>query len=143
MSFDASDLIPVVYAQANTSVLVDGVTIRGFMDGTPITCTFDGGEIEKTEGCDGPGLNMARRQGGTIKFSVRENSPSVPFMLALINTQYIADTALPINVTVISGGGRVFDLFNCLVQQPGELSTGDKKVGGIEFTIVGTTFIGA
>jgi hypothetical protein len=134
---ELNDLLPVVYSQANTKVLVNGFEIRGFMDGTPITCTFDGGEIEKTEGCDGPALNMARRQGGTIKFIVRENSPSYLFLEGLQRAQYMADTALPCNVNVITGGGRIYELANCLIQQPGELATGDKKVGGIEFTIVG------
>ena len=134
---ELNDLIPVVYSQANTKVLVNGFEIRGFMDGTPITCTFDGGEIEKTEGCDGPALNMARRQGGTIKFTLRENSPSYLLLEGLQRAQYMADSALPCNVNVFTGGGRIYELANCLIQQPGELSTGDKKVGGIEFTIVG------
>ncbi len=134
---ELNDLLPTVYSQANTKVFVDGVLVRGFMDGASITCTYDGGEIEKTEGCDGPGLNMARRQGGTIKFTLRETSPSVPILSALSHLQFMADIVSPIVIEVITGGGLSYTMVECLIQQPGELSTGDKKTGGVEFTFVG------
>ncbi len=42
-----------VYNQKNLVLTVDGTTIQDFFEGASIVFTYDGGEVDKTQGTDG------------------------------------------------------------------------------------------
>ena len=42
-----------VYNQKNLSLIIDGVQIMDFAEGATFVYTFDGGEVQKTQGTDG------------------------------------------------------------------------------------------
>lgn len=126
-----------LYSQKDTKLLIDGFRVEGYMDGAPIKVTFDGGEIEKTEGTDGPGLNMATPQGGTIAFTIREDSDFYNYAVGLYEAQLATGGIVILNATLFSGSQLIMTLNDALITRPGELSTGDKKQGGVEFKIVG------
>jgi hypothetical protein len=126
-----------LYNQSNITILIDGVPLLGLMDGTPLVVGYKGGEVEPTEGMDGPGLNMATRQGGYIHPKLKESSLSRTALHELRRMQELA--GIPVTVTVRSGTDIVYILGEALVSLPGELSTGDKKMGGIEYKFIGTT----
>jgi hypothetical protein len=114
------------------------------MDGASIKVTYDGGEVEKTEGTDGAGLNVATHQGATISFTLRETSTDNNFLRGIFETQQFASVMQPVSAipcSLITGGGVIVAMTNCLISPPGELSTGDKKQGGIEWKVVGTDAI--
>lgn len=125
------------YSQKNTTVTVDGVTIRGFMDGASIIVTHDGGEVDKTQGTDGPGINLATNQGMTIQFTLRENSPSRAFLKALRQRQENGGDGV---TTVVRTGVNVLHSMPfSFISQPGALNTGDKKMGGLQYTLMSET----
>ena len=133
-----------VYSQKGTILNVKGLPISGFMDGASIKVTYDGGEVEKTEGTDGAGLNVATHQGATISFTLRETSTDNEVLRGIFEAQQYASVMQPVSIipcTLISGGGVVVAMTDCLISPPGELSTGDKKQGGIEWKVVGTSAI--
>ena len=51
-----------VYNQKNMSLTIDGVNIQDFHEGATFVYTWDGGEVDKTQGTDGAGINIATNQ---------------------------------------------------------------------------------
>lgn len=123
-----------VYNQKNTSITVDGVLISGYMDGASITISHDGGEVDKTQGTDGPGINLATNQGMTVQVQLRENSMSRAFLQSLRIRQENGGEGVTI---VVRTGVDVLHLMtNCYISHPEPLSTGDKKMGGLQYTFM-------
>ena len=127
------------YNQAEVTILVDGVPLMDLGEGKSITVTYAGGEVARTEGTDGAGVNIATEQGGDIKVKLREDSKSLNYMRALRMTQRNAVSGVSgVTVQVRSGTAVYHTLQNAFVSNPGELATGDKKMGEQEFAFVGT-----
>jgi hypothetical protein len=134
-------LFTKIYSQVNTKLLVKGIPVSGFMDGTSIKVTYEGGEVEKTEGTDGAALNLATHQGATISFTLRETSDSYEVMRGLFLAQQSAPALSYVPCALLTGGGVAVAMSQCLISPPGELATGDKKQGGVEFKVVGVSAI--
>jgi hypothetical protein len=124
-----------IYNQSQASVYVDGVRVQGFAEGGCIIITPIGGEVEMTQGLDGGAPNQATNQGGTIKLCLRENSTSHSYFSNMRKAQeqgMASDDGFM--VTVRSGIGVLHRLVGSLISRPGELTTGDKKMGVREWT---------
>ena len=122
-----------VYNQKNTTLTVDGTTVQDFFEGASIVFTYDGGEVDKTQGTDGASVNLATKQGATIKFTLRETSRSREFLNRLNLRQYEGGSG--VTVVLRSGADVLETLTDAYIGNPGELSTGDKKQGGIQYTM--------
>ena len=123
-----------VYNQKNLTLTIDGVTIQDFMDGASITIVADGGEVDKTQGTDGPGINIATNQGGTIRFTLRETSRSRQFLFDLRKRQENGGDG--VTVILRTGADVLETMTDSFIGNAGELSTGDKTQGGIEYTLM-------
>ncbi len=122
------------YSQKNTTITIDGVIISGYMDGASVVVTHDGGEVDKTHGTDGPGINLATNQGMTIQFTLRENSTSREFLRALRIRQENGGDGV---TCVVRTGVDVMHIMPfAYISHPGPLNTGDKKMGGIQYTLM-------
>lgn len=130
------------YNQAEVTVLVDGIPWRGLADGDSIEVADIGGEADITEGTDGPGVNLATKQGGYIKIKLREDSPAQIYAKALRLVQENALTGRSGVTVQILGGTSIFHtLHNAFISAPGALTTGGKKQGATEFKLVGTELV--
>ena len=123
-----------VYNQKALTITVDGVTIQDYMDGASCIITLDGGEVQKTQGTDGPGVNLATNQGATIQFTLRETSRSIKFLndLRLRQESGLAG----VTAIVRTGANILMTMPESYISRPGQLSTGDKTQGGMQFTLV-------
>ena len=126
------------YSQAAITVVVDGIPVQGLMEGASLTIGYAGGEVQVTEGTDGPGLNRATRQGGRIVIHLQEGSPDNERFNLLARRQDLFPNGPDTSVAVYSGTERIFILGNSQIGVPGELTTGDKKQAGREYSFVGT-----
>jgi hypothetical protein len=115
-------------------VTIDGVTIQDLHEGATLVFTYDGGEVDKTQGTDGASINMATHQGATVKITVRETSRSRAFLDALHDRQYYGGDG--VTVIVRTGADVLHSMTDAFISRPGELSTGDKKQGGIQYTLM-------
>ncbi len=122
-----------VYNQKNCILTVDGTVVQDFYSGTAIIFTYDGGEVEKTQGTDGAGINRATSQGATIRFTIRETSRSREFLDSVWLGQENGGPGA--KVVFRSGANVLHSLDEAYISRPGELSTGDKQQGGIEYTL--------
>jgi hypothetical protein len=121
------------YNQQTTSVLIDGVAIQDFFEGASIVFVVDGGEVDKTHGTDGPAVNLATDQGATCKFTLRETSRSRQFLADLRRRQ--SNGGSGVTVVLLTGAEVVQTMQGAYLSNPGELSTGDKKMGSIQYTL--------
>lgn len=123
-----------VYNQKNLTLTVDGITVQDFFEGTAVTYIYDGGEVDKTQGTDGAGINLATNQGATIRFTLRETSRSRSILQALRLTQ---EAGGPGAMVVLRTGADVLHtLTDAYISREGELNSGDKKQGGITYQLM-------
>lgn len=128
-----------IYNQLHNKVVFNGVTLQGYADGTSIEVEYVGGEVDITEGTDGGGLNIATNQGMKVRVTLRETSPSID----VIETARTAQSLLSQpNVVLLQTGADVkYTITNALVSKPGNLTTGDKRQGGVQYEFVGTQIV--
>ena len=128
-----------IYNQLHNKVVFNGVTLQGYADGTSIEVEYVGGEVDITEGTDGGGLNIATDQGMRIRITLRETSPSID----VIETARTAQSLLsqPNLVLLQTGADVKYTITNALVSKPGNLTTGDKRQGGVQYEFVGTQIV--
>lgn len=122
-----------IYNQHFVTVNLNGRWLQGFMDGTPITITPIAGQVSTTEGTDGPGHNIATKQGCTITIDLRESSPDHSYIARINKQQYDGGGYVP--MTLVTGTGRYFTC-DVLVSQPGALTTGGPEQGSHTYTFV-------
>lgn len=123
-----------VYNQKNTTITIDGVTMRDYMDGASVVVTYDGGEVDKTQGTDGAGINLATNQGLTVQFTLRETSRSRAFLRALRLRQ--ENGGAGVTVVLRTGANVMHMMTDSYISQPAALNTGDKKLGGLQYTLM-------
>lgn len=123
-----------VYNQKNLTITVDGVTMQDYMDGASVNIQYDGGEVDKTQGTDGAGINLATNQGMTIQFTLREESRSRAFLKALRLRQ--DNGGAGVTAVIRTGVNVLHTLTDAYISQPAALSTGDKKMGGVQYTLM-------
>ena len=122
-----------VYNQKALTVTVDGVTIMDFFEGAPVTYMWDGGEVDKTQGTGGPGINIATNQGSTLQITLRETSRSIGFLQSLRTR--LENGGAGVTVVIRTGAQILLTMTDAYISRPGQLSTGDKRQGGIQFTL--------
>lgn len=123
-----------VYNQKQLTITVDGITMQDFMDGASVIITYDGGEVDKTQGTDGAGINLATNQGMTVQFTLREESRSRAFLKSLRIRQEEGGDG--VSVVVRTGVNVMHMMTESYVSQPAALNTGDKKMGGVQYTLM-------
>ena len=122
-----------VYNQKNMSLTIDGVNIQDFHEGATFVYTWDGGEVDKTQGTDGAGINIAANQGATLQFTLRETSRSIKFLSDLRLRQ--ENGGAGVTMVARTGADILLTMTEGYISRPGQLSTGDKKQGSMQFTI--------
>lgn len=121
-----------VYRQKITGVVFNNVPLQGMMDGASVRVRPVGGEVQPTEGTDGPGVNIATKQGHIIEVDLREDSPNHEYINDVNRNQAEGGPGVPIVLWM--GTTRVFSAAETYVGAPGQLSTGDKKQGAHTYT---------
>lgn len=125
------------YNQKSNTVTVGGVTLQGFMDGASIVVQYDGGEVDKTQGTDGAGINLATAQGMTIQVTLREDSPSHAYLRSLFTRQEAGGGG--VQIVVRTGVNVLHTMPESYISLPAALNTGDKKQGGQQYTFTSAT----
>ena len=123
-----------VYNQKNLTITVDGTTIQDYFEGASVIYTYDGGEVDKTQGTDGASINLATNQGATVKFTLRETSRSRAFLNSIRLRQ--ENGGAGVTVIVRTGADVLETMTDAYIGRPAELSTGDKKQGGVQYTMM-------
>ena len=124
----------VSYNQKSTTLTINGTTIDGLGEGASLVFTYDGGEVDKTQGTHGASINIATNQGATLKFTLMESSPSRQYLADLRKRQENGGDGVTV---VLRTGVEVLEtMTDAFIGLPGELSTGDKKQGSLQYTMM-------
>ena len=123
-----------VYNQKNLTVTVDGITIQDFHEGGVVVYTLDGGEVQKTQGTDGAGINIATNQGSTLAITLRETSRSRAYLQGIRLRQENGGPG--VTIVMRTGANVIHTMIDSYMGREGELSTGDKMQAGIQYTFM-------
>jgi hypothetical protein len=126
------------YNQSQVTVLYDGIPLTDLGESACIKLTVDGGEVQKTEGTDGAGINIGTLQGATCKITFKETSPSLSILDSYVMAQQFG--GLGGTLTLLTGTLALHTLAPAFISTPGELSTGDKKMGAKEYTFISANY---
>lgn len=127
------------YHQGLVHVLFDGIPLTDLGEGASVKVTVDGGEVEKTQGTDGAAVNVGTLQGATVKVIFKETSSAHAILMGQILAQQVGAPGGVL--TIVGGTATLHSLANAYVSAPGELSTGDKKMGSQEYTFTSAFYV--
>ena len=97
------------YNPNKVALVVRGVPLIGFVDGSSITLTADNDRYSQTNGTSGAYVRSRQLgNGGTLTFSLLPNSPSNQVLSGLLNEDKLADTGqFPVIIKDASNLGTV------------------------------------
>ena len=123
------------YAQANTTLLVNGINVGGLAEGDCIRIKADGGAAIRTKGADGPSLSISSFQGGTLEFDLKPTSPALGIMYALWQSQQSLGGAVgPFAIIVMTGVQEVIAAVGMFGDLP-QFSTGGPQMQPRKFML--------
>ena len=101
-----------LYAQNRHVVIVDSVPWSGFADGDYLDFELHGNAATRTEGGDGPSMNLSSAQGATVTIGLMPNSPSIGLAYEAWKAQ--ASSPRMINIQLVTGTEEVITFSGCM-----------------------------
>ena len=120
-----------LYAQNRHIVIVDGQHWTGFADGDYLNIEAHGNAATRTEGGDGPSMNLSAAQGATITIGLMPTSPS----LGLAYETREAQIKKPrfVNIQLITGTEEVISAAGCMFAKLPAARTGGPAQSARQF----------
>lgn len=100
-----------LYSQNRHTVVVDGVALAGFAEGDYIQVKKDGNAAQRTQGGDGPAMNISTDQGGQITIGLNPTSPALGFLYEIREQQRVFPRL--ISIVLITGTEEVIIANGC------------------------------
>lgn len=120
-----------LYAQNRHVVIVDGIPITGFGDGDFISVKVDGNAAQRTQGGDGPAMNITVAQGGQVTLGLLPTSPAIGPLYALRDAQQLNPRLF--SVVLMSGVEEVISANGCAFGDLPQFATGGPEQKAREF----------
>ena len=121
-----------LYGQQRHIVVVDGISLNGFAEGDYLQFKADGNAATRTQGGDGPSMNLSTPQGGQVTLSLNPTSPAIGPMYAL-REQQRANPRL-FNISVVTGVEEIIQANGCAFGDLPQFSSGGSTMQGRQFT---------
>lgn len=119
----------------DTTVIVGGIILTGYMDGTPIEAEENEDTFTQTVGADGTvTYNESADETGTFTFSLKQDSSVLPLLDRLRKSK----EAFDVLINDSKRGKRVSGT-DCRFQKTPAFSRG-AEVEGVEYTILAATY---
>lgn len=127
--------MPNVFNFKDTAVVIGGNIITGFMDGTPISTEQNEDTYTQHVGADGQvTYNESNNETGTFTFTLKQDSPSVPVLSALLATKE------SFSVSVVDGKrNKRVSGEDCRFSRKPTFTRG-AEVEGVEYTILAVAY---
>jgi len=120
-----------LYAQNRHTLVVDGTPITGFADGDWLAVKVDGNVAERTQGGDGPSMNISVPQGGIITVNLLPTSPALGILYSIRDAQQL--TPRLFSIVLISGVEEIIQAGGCAFGELPEFQTGGPTMKGRSF----------
>ena len=122
-----------IYTQARHTLVVDGIPVVGFAEGDHIQVKMDGAAAARTQGGDGPAMNVSVDQGGQLTIGINPTSP----VLGLLYGTRDAQKATPrlFSVVLMSGVEEIISASGCAFGDLPQFSTGGPTMQPRQFVL--------
>lgn len=111
-----------LYAQNRHVLIVDGVPLAGFAEGDHIRVKLDGNAAQRTQGGDGPSMNITTEQGGMISIGLLPTSPALGTLYEIRDAQ--KRNPRMFSVVLLTGVEEVINAAGCAFGDLPEFQTG-------------------
>lgn len=111
-----------LYAQNRHILIVDGVPVNGFADGDFMQVKLDGNVAARTQGADGPAMNVSTAQGGQVTLSLLPTSPALGVLYALLDSQKSSPRFF--SIVLVSGVEEVIQADSCCFGELPQFASG-------------------
>lgn len=122
-----------LYAQNRHIFILDGIPLQGFADGDWLEVKKDGGAAARTNGGDGPAMNISTEQGGSITLSLLPTSPALGSIYAIRDQQ--AKTPRLFGAALVTGVEEIITAGGCAFSDLPQFTTGGDKMTPRKFLI--------
>ena len=122
-----------LYAQNRHTLIVDGVAIQGFAEGDFLSVKQDGNAAARTQGADGPSMNISSAQGGNITIELQPTSPALGQLYAL-REQQLREPRM-FSIVLVSGVDETINAAGCAFGEQPQFATGGPTMQGRQFSI--------
>lgn len=122
-----------LYGQNQHIILVDGVPLQGFAEGDFIQIKLDGNAAVRTQGGDGPSMNLSTAQGGQLVIGLLPTSPSIGPLYAIREAQ--ANRPRLFSVQVVSGVEEIMMFSGCAFGDVPQFQSGGPTMQPRQFAI--------
>ncbi|MEG0470781.1 MAG: phage protein [Solibacillus sp.] len=127
--------MPNVFNFKDTTVVVGGTILTGYMDGTPISTEQNEDTFTQHVGADGSvTYNESANETGTFTFTLKQDSSSVPILDALLKSK----NSFSVSVVDNKRGKRVSGE-DCRFSRKPTFTRG-AEVEGVEYTILAAAY---
>lgn len=120
-----------IYMQARHTLIIDGVPITGFADGDHLQIKPEGNAAARSQGGDGPAMNISVDQGGQITISLLPTSPALGTLYSLRDAQKLSPRLF--GIVLMSGVEEVITGAGCAFGELPQFSTGGPTMQGRQF----------
>lgn len=120
-----------LYAQNRHTVVVDGVPLSGFAEGDYIEVTLEGNAAQRTQGGDGPAMNLSVEQGGKISIGLNPISPALGEMYGIRDAQALSPRMF--TIALLTGVEEIIVGTGCAFGQLPAFSTGGPTMQARKF----------
>ena len=111
-----------LYMQQRHTIVIDGVPCSGFAEGDYIQVKLDGAAAARTQGGDGPAMNVSVDQGGQIMISLNPISPVLGVLYGIRDAQKV--TPRMFSIVLMSGVEEIITASGCAFGDLPQFSTG-------------------
>jgi len=122
-----------LYAQNRHTLVLDGIPMSDFSDGDFIQIKADGNAASRTQGGDGPGMNISTDQGGSIHISLKPTSPVLGILYELRKQQQ--NNPRMFSFMVMTGVDEVISAMGCAFGELPQAQTGGPTMQGRQFAL--------
>jgi hypothetical protein len=122
-----------LYAQNRHTLILDGIPITGFADGDWMQVKVDGNAAARTQGGDGPAMNLSVPQGGAITLNLLPTSPAMGALYEIRKQQVL--TPRLFGIVLVTGVEEVIQAAGCAFGDLAQFATGGPTMQGRTFNI--------
>lgn len=111
-----------LYSQQRHVLIVDGIPLSGFAEGDYLQVKADGNAATRTQGGDGPAMNLTAAQGGQVTIGLLPTSPAIGLLYGVRDVQ--ATQPRLFSIVLMTGTEEVIQAAGCAFGDLPQFQTG-------------------
>jgi hypothetical protein len=122
-----------LYLQANNTLVIDGISVSGFMEGDCMTIDDEGNAAQRTLGASGASMSISAYAGGKFSVILKPTSGALGKLYKLREDQKRASNRRLISITLFTGVDETISIRGAAFAKLPAISTGGEKEAARQF----------